>query len=83
MDEIVIEKCIPMPDIKKPTPKGSVLSVFKKMDIGDSFQISSEYDFHKIKRNIRANVVYATKVLGHKYTTRTFDNKKIRVWRIT
>lgn len=83
MDEIVIEKGMPIPPMQKRTTKGSVLSVFKKMDIGDSFEISSEFDFPKIKRNIRANVVYATKVLGHKYTTRTFDNKKIRVWRIT
>ena len=66
-----IEKNIPIPEWGA---RGENIRFLEKMEIGDSFVIEK-----KTQRSAYAN---SAKQIGIKLTSRTLDNRTLRLWRI-
>ena len=72
MDEIKIEKDVPMPEFRA----SGVTAALRKMDVGDSIFLRG-----KKSNNITTIVGILTKKTERKFMTRTVEGG-IRVWRI-
>lgn len=80
LQEVVIEKNIPIPPVG--TKTGKWQQVLSRMDIGDSFAIKLNKDDLKFGRINRASVIAnAAKSLDMKMRTMKIGNI-LRVWRI-
>lgn len=78
MDEIVIEKDIPVPRGRYSGKHSNIIQALATMDLKDSFVISSDATLYNSLRQI---LLRNTKD-GRKFITRRISDTERRVWRV-